>query len=343
MPRRARRLVGSTIAQMTQARFIDGPTQIRLFERHFDEFLAVLRAAVIADEEPPARTHHEFPVPKSRHGETHLRLVYTASDHDGTIGLKILSYPLPRDKRPSMMQGITVVFGEDGAILGVLDARTLTSLRTACVTALAAKALARATVQRIGVVGFGLQGRAHASVLMRMYPLATVHVHDQRPDALADYQTVHAEASMIRPAESAFEAAHLADVLVTTTTSSTPFVQKEWLSPGVLYCQIGREDECTQEAILSFDRLIADDWGKIDAEGSKSLARAHRAGRLVKPVTDLRDIFNGRNPGRTSPDERIMLTCTGLPAEDIATARFIAERAATDGLGIPIDLLHTAF
>lgn len=328
---------------MTQARFIDGPTQIRLFESHFDEFLGVLRSAVIADADPPPRTHHEFPVRKSSHGETHLRLVYTAGDHDGTIGVKVLSYPLPRDKRPSMMQGLTIVFGEDGAILGVLDARTLTSLRTACVTALAAQALARTTVQRIGVIGFGLQGRAHASVLMRMYPLATTLVHDQRPDALADYQGVHAEAPIVRAAESAFEAAHLADILVTTTTSSSPLVQKEWLSSGVLYCQIGREDECTLEAVLSFDRLIADDWGKIEAEGSKSLARAHRSGRLVNPVTSLRDIFSGRKPGRTSPDERIMLTCTGLPAEDIATARFIAERAATDGLGIPIDLLHTAF
>jgi N-[(2S)-2-amino-2-carboxyethyl]-L-glutamate dehydrogenase len=322
---------------MTSARFIDGPTQITLFNRHFAGFLDVLRQAIIDHADTPPRVVHEFPLRASPYGETHLRFLYMPAMYDGTPGLKLLAQPLPVGRRPSTVRGLTILFDADSAILAVLDARTLTSLRTACVTALGAKYLARKVVQRIGLVGLGLQGRTHLAVLSRLYPEATSRVYHRRAAAIEEYRRAHPEQRGVIVAQDAFEAAHEADILVTTTTSTTPFVQADWVHAGMLYCQIGRDEECTVEAVLRFDRLVADDWDQTRREGHKVLAKAHLA-RQLGTVTNLGDVLSGRTPGRLTDAESIMLSCTGLSVEDVATARFIADHAVNEGLGIRLDL-----
>ena len=205
-----------------------------------------------------------------------------------------------------------------------------------------AKYLARKVVQRIGLVGLGLQGRAHLAILSRLYPEATSHVYHPRTAAIEDYRRAHPEQKRIIATQDAFEAAREADILVTTTTSTTPFVQADWVHAGMLYCQIGRDEECTVEAVSRFDRLVADDWEQTRREGHKVLAKAHLALPQLGAVTDLGDVLSGRSPGRLTDGESIMLSCTGLSVEDIATARFMAEHAVNEDLGIRLDLSDVA-
>jgi len=328
---------------MVVARFIDGPTQIQIFNRRFDGFLETLRKAIIGHGGMPPRVVHEFPLSESAYGETHVRFLYMPAMYERTAGFKLLAYPLPKQRRSSTVQGLTVVLDNECAIQAVLDARTLTSLRTAGVTALGAKLLAKRDVRRIGLVGFGLLGRAHLAVLSRIYPDAMIFVHHPRASAVDEYRRAHPEYERLRVAKDLSDAVREVDILITMTTSTVPFVDSDAVHSGMLYCQIGRDQECTQDAVRAFDRLVCDDWEQTRSEGHKSLAKAYLSGLRLGPVTDLGQILSGQRPGRLTTDESIMLSCTGLSVEDIATAKFIADHAVSEDLVLPLDLSYVGF
>ena len=75
---------------------------------------------------------------------------------------------------------------------------------------------------------------------------------------------------------------------------------------------------------MRFDRLVANDREQTLKEAHKSLAKTYLADRSMRVVTELRDVLEGRRPGRLTAAESIMLSCTGLSVVDVATARFIA-------------------
>jgi ornithine cyclodeaminase/alanine dehydrogenase-like protein (mu-crystallin family) len=138
-------------------------------------------------------------------------------------------------------QGLVALFdGETGEPAAILDASAVTQVRTAAVSAVATRVLARPDVRTLAIVGAGVQARAHLAALrqvrefteIRLFAPTTAH-------AQAVAESAAGKGMKILVAGTAEEAARGADVVVTATSSREPVLRHDWLAPGAHVNAIG--------------------------------------------------------------------------------------------------------
>ena len=132
-------------------------------------------------------------------------------------------------------QGVVVVFdGVTGQVSGLVDASSITAIRTAAVSAVATRALARAGASSLAVLGAGVQAAAHIEAMASVLPLERVRIYSRRPEPAAELAAATAAryAWDVSAAASVEDALRDADVVVTTTTAREPIVERAWLAPG---------------------------------------------------------------------------------------------------------------
>ena len=103
------------------------------------------------------------------------------------FGLKAVAiFPENPKRGLDAHQGIVVVFnGEDGRVTGLLDASAMTAIRTAAVSAVATRALAREGASTLAVLGAGVQAAAHIEAMSCVLPLERVRIYSRRPEPAA--------------------------------------------------------------------------------------------------------------------------------------------------------------
>src|SRR5439155_2735695 len=134
---------------------------------------------------------------------------------------------------------VSLFDGETGAPLAIVDAGAVTAIRTAAVSAVSTRELARSDADRLAVLGAGIQARAHLEALAAVRPFESARIWG-RTEALA--RTLAEEVEIPFPVEvapSAQEALDGADVIATTTASPEPIVARDWLAPGAHINAVG--------------------------------------------------------------------------------------------------------
>lgn len=220
--------------------------------------------------------------------------------------------------------------------LAVMDGTIVSAMRTGAATGVAAKYLARRDSRIIGLVGAGVQGRTQLMALKEVLPAAeTVRVFD-----LDDKKAVRFAAEMaaelgleVRAVDSAAAACRGADVFVTATMSTFPYVQAEWYAEGVFHSEISFWDT-PPEALRHLDRIVADDYYQVEHHGVDVCYRAVRDGFIRREqITNLGDIIVGKAPGRQSPTEKIMFNPIGMGIHDVSEAYRVYRNAVERGIG----------
>ena len=137
-------------------------------------------------------------------------------------------------RKPTHLAMIELLDGQTGEPLAVMDGRLITEMRTAAVSAVALDALGRSGVRSLGVLGAGVQARAHVESLRRVRPeLGDVRIWSRtRRNAERLAEEVGARAAEI-------EEAAAADVVVTVTAAREPVLRGEWLRPDALVLAVG--------------------------------------------------------------------------------------------------------
>src|SRR6266705_4531493 len=172
-----------------------------------------------------------------------LRTVLPVSEHEGFLGVmpacgRALGAKLvtcyPRNKGIPTHHAMILLFRpETGEPLAVMDGRLITEMRTAAVSAVATKLLARADASVLAILGSGVQARSHLEALRLVRAFREIRVWSPRnARAFARQLGVHA-------ADSAAEAVRGADVVVVATTSRVPVLFGQWLSPGTHINAVG--------------------------------------------------------------------------------------------------------
>lgn len=214
---------------------------------------------------------------------------------------------------------ILLFAADDGHVLATFDASVLTKLRTAAVSALAAKHLARADSKTLAVFGTGVQALAHVPALADVLPIESVHVVS-RGDASAFVASIERMCKLETKQASAEAALAHADVIVTATRSSQPLFDGAAVPPGAFIAAVG----ATRPEVRELDAATITRCGSIAVEW-KEQARLE-AGDLIQAkvdwsrVAELGDIVAGKAPGRSSPDEIMLFKSVGVGIEDIAIA-----------------------
>jgi ornithine cyclodeaminase len=235
--------------------------------------------------------------------------------------------------------GLTLLFDPQTARpICLMEAARISCLRTAAVTAIAAELLATSRVERLALIGAGALARCHLHLLPRRLPeLNEIRVYDLDP---VRARALDGDSRALVICESAEQAIRGAELIVPLTTTTVGYIRHEWLQPGALLVNVSLDDPLP-EVVLRADKVFVDDWGLVAADDRRLLGRMLRDGSICGPDGngsrgidgELGELLIGVRPGRSHPDEIILVNPFGLAIEDLAIARQVYRQATTLGLG----------
>lgn len=225
--------------------------------------------------------------------------------------------------------------------LAVMDGTIVSAMRTGAASGVAAKYLALPGSTVLGMVGAGVQMHTQAMAMRAVLPnLTEGRVFDLDPaKAEAFAAEMSAELGLaIRAAGTAEEACRGADVFITATISSFPYVQADWYKPGALHCEVSFWDTPAQ-VLSTLDRIVCDDYDQVAHHAVDVAFRAVRDGHIRREqVTDLGDIITGKAPGRQSNRQKILFNPIGLGIHDVCEAYRVYRAAKAQGIGQTLPL-----
>ncbi len=270
-----------------------------------------------------------------------LGLMPAALLPDRVVGLKAITFfPGNEGTELDTHQGAVLLFeAERGRLLAILDATSITAIRTAAVSGVATKALALEDAGDLAIIGSGVQARTHLEAMRVARRLRRVRVASkdlERAKAFAARESGKLGIP-IEPAESVREAVAGADIICTVTSSREPVVFGEWISPGAHINAVGSSVPFAREldtAAVVRSRLYVDRReSALNEAGDFLIPKREGAVSDDHIVGEIGEVLTGRVAGRRSPDEVTLFKSLGLAVEDVASARHIYEKAQKSGNG----------
>jgi alanine dehydrogenase len=245
---------------------------------------------------------------------------------------------------PSHLATILLFDPETGALAAVMDGRYITEARTAAVSAVSAKVLARTDAAQLAILGTGVQARSHLEALVDVRALAEARVWSPQPRSRERFVSEMAGrvAVPLRASDSAEAAVRDADIVVLVTSSPTPVVDDAWVAPGAHVISVGacRPDQREMApALVARGRLVVDSRAAALVE-SGDVVQGIREGRFdaTHVVGELGEVLLGRAVGRRSPSEVTIFKSLGMAVEDVAAADLVYRRAEEKGAGTVLEL-----
>ncbi|HQZ39133.1 MAG TPA: ornithine cyclodeaminase family protein [Vicinamibacterales bacterium] len=262
------------------------------------------------------------------------------------LGAKLVTVFSGNEARglPSHLATILLLDPDTGALVAILDGRYITEARTAAVSAVSARHLARAQAGTLAIIGTGVQARSHLEALAEVRRLTDVRVWSPRAASRERFvaeMAPHARAPL-GAASSAEDAIRGADLIVLATSAATPVFDNDWVSSGAHVISVGacRPDQREMDpALLARARLFVDSRAAALVE-SGDVVLGIREGRFTDAhlAGELGQVVLGRTPGRVSEAEITVFKSLGMAVEDVVAADLVFRRAVERGAGAELTL-----
>jgi len=290
-------------------------------------------------------------------GQVHnpLRMVVRPPDAAGLMGLMpsyigganaayglkaVCVFPQNTAKGKDAHQGTVMLFSaETGELLALMNASAITAIRTAAVSGVATKLLAREDAGDLAILGSGVQAHTHIEAMAGARPIRRCRVASR---SFEHAQRFAAEmrarfAFPVEPAESAEAAVRGADLIVTATNAREPVLKREWISPGAHLNVVGSSIPSTREvdtATMAAASLFVDRRESTLNEAGDYLFAAKEGAIGPEHIrAEIGEVLVGAKPGRTSPDEITLFKSLGLAVEDLASAQYVFSKARQVEIG----------
>lgn len=274
-------------------------------------------------------------------GEVDVKTAYVPGFDSFAIKISPGFFDNPKLGLPSV-NGLMVLFSARTGLVEalLLDNGYLTDVRTAAAGAVAAEWLARSDARRAGILGAGVQARLQLKALTLVRGIAEARVW-AREVARAEAFATEMSAALgipVTACASAEEAVRASDIVVTTTPSTTPLVQADWLGAGQHVTAMGSDaehkNELAPEVVVRVDRFVCDRQSQSARLGE--LHHAIEAGLVAADaaVPELGQVIAGQAEGRRSDSDITVCDLTGTGVQDTAIATFARQRAVAAGLGV---------
>jgi ornithine cyclodeaminase len=311
----------------------------------FDECIPVMAEALAAlargDAHQPLRMVLR---PPGAAGLMGLMPAYMAGDR-AAYGLKaVCIFPGNAARGKDAHQGGVLLFSaETGELLALMNASAITAIRTAAVSGVATRLLARADAGDLAILGVGVQARSHLAAITCVRPIRRARVVSRSPERAQAFAAELAPryGFPIQAVETVEAAVRGADLIVTATTATEPIVRREWIAPGAHLNVVGSSIPTTREvdtATMAAAALFVDRReSTLNEAGDYLFAMRDGAIGPEHIRAELGELLVGGVPGRTSPDEITLFKSLGLAVEDLAAADYVYRRAQAAGIGSWVD------
>ena len=238
-------------------------------------------------------------------------------------------------------QSLVALFNpETGMPEAILDGNFITIIRTGAAGAIASECLARKDSKVAAIIGCGTQGRIQLRALRESFHLISVRCYDAiRNSAKAFATEMSIPGSPVKICTLPEEAVNGADIIVTTTPSTSPIIRAEWISEGTHISAMGADTKGKQEIhqeLYQKSKVVVDDLGQCSELGETQ----HNLGFVAKHGihAQLGDILSGEKLGRQTDNEITLFDATGIAFQDLVTAGLAMRLAKEKGMGIWVDL-----
>jgi ornithine cyclodeaminase/alanine dehydrogenase-like protein (mu-crystallin family) len=208
--------------------------------------------------------------------------------------------------------------GGTGALLALLNASAITEIRTAAVSAVATRALARPDARTVAILGGGVQARAHAEAMSAVLPDAEIRTWTRGGGGTPE------------------ETLRGADVVCTCTSAREPILERGWLAPGAHVNAVGSSVPNARELdadTVADATLVVDRRESALNEAGDLLLAGYGAERIA---AELGEVLVGDHPGRTRDDELTVFKSLGLGVEDLAAAELVVRLARERSVGTEV-------
>jgi ornithine cyclodeaminase/alanine dehydrogenase-like protein (mu-crystallin family) len=258
-----------------------------------------------------------------------VRTVLRVPDHDGLFALmpaidgelmcvKLVTVYEKNIDRPTHQAVIQLLSARTGEPLVAMDGRLITEMRTAAVSAVATRLLARKDARVLAILGSGVQARSHLQALRLVRGFEEVRVWSRTPANAGRF----ASQCGGMPMATAEAAVRGADVVVTVSSTREPLVRGAWLAEGALVCAVGAVGPDKRE--LDNDAMQGDIVVESRAAAERESGDVIGSGRAI--AAELGQLLAGaqRLPGQ---GRWTVFKSLGIGATDLAAARRVWERS----------------
>lgn len=263
-----------------------------------------------------------------------------------TVGAKVITVmPGNHGTAFDSHQGAVLLFDADnGSVAAILDATPVTAIRTAAVSGVATRELARKDASTLAIIGSGVQAYTHLQAMCAVRPIKTLRVYSRNRancqklvDAARDRFKLDASV-----AATGADAVRGADIVCTTTSSKEPVLFGEWLTPGTHINAVGSSQPIARELdaqTVIRSRLYVDRRESALREAGDLLPLLN-SGDITADhiVAELGDVLIGKAAGRASDAEITLFKSLGLAVEDLAAASYVYAEAVRRGVGTEVAL-----
>ena len=321
--------------------YLSGPDVERLALTE-DEILGAVEAALAAQGRGETVIEPRVHLIPESSAKGHFNVLRGFVKPLGVAGVKVVSDFVDNYKQglPSEMALLNLFAPDTGKPLAVIDATSITDMRTGAMTAIGARHLARKSCRVLGHIG--ARGTAYWNVrlLDHLFHFDEIRVHSRRPESRREFgarlerdlgrpiRVVDDWETCVRGADIVVEASRLA--------RPEPMLKTEWIAKGSFVVPYGTMSALELSLTDIMDKMVVDDWGQCRKGLPFGALREHvDSGRLNEGNlhAELGQIVAGLKRGRESDGETILLWHRGLSITDIALGHAMLEKAKRLGIG----------
>jgi alanine dehydrogenase len=267
-------------------------------------------------------------------------------NEDKALAMKVVTYfeNNPTQNLPAILASILLFNTDTGKVMAVMDGSYITAIRTACASAMATRVLANPETSVLGILGAGVQARAHIQALNRVKKWSRIKLYSPSGRSAAKIKgDLELEIGVpIDAVDTAEKAVRDSDVVVTCTTSRQPILNCEWLKPGAHINAVGSHRPDSREIdgrTLARSKVVIDSREAIMAEcGDVLLAIKEQIITEAHLHGEIGEVLAGIKAGRTNADEWTLYKSVGIAIQDVAAALLVYRKARELNVGTDVEV-----
>lgn len=220
---------------------------------------------------------------------------------------------------PQINSLVTLLNGHTGVPLAIMDGNWVTAIRTAGLSALAAKYMAKPDAKSVGFVGTGVQARSHLKLFSEMFPLESVKIFgrgQKNIDLLSkEAKKFGLAVEICAEPRQAVENVDLVVTSMTHTSVKEPFLDADWLAKGCHLSSVDLGVPWFKHSFKSLDQIVIDDLEQEMTLPNKLVDANDISGDLASLVTGL---VGNESQARSNLEARTAFVFRGHALGDLA-------------------------